>query len=60
MTDNKFPKWLSWTLFVLAIFNLSAYVTTEIMFGKEVELYRYILTFIFGLMFYKLANKKEE
>jgi hypothetical protein len=60
MPINRYPKWLSWLLFVLSIFNLSAYVTEEIIFGKEIEWYQYLLTFIFGLMFYDMANKKEE
>lgn len=60
MKNNIFPKWLSRLLFVLAIFNLSAYVTMEIMFNKPVEFYRYALTFFFGLMFYNWTNKKED
>jgi hypothetical protein len=59
MPINRYPKWLSWSLFILSVFNLSAYATEEIMFDKEIEWYRYLLTFIFGLMFYNLANKKE-
>lgn len=55
-----YPKWLAWTLFILSILNLSAYATLEIFYNKEVELYRYILTFIFGFMFYNMANKKDE
>jgi hypothetical protein len=60
MPIRNYPKWLSWSLFILSLINLSAYVTEEIILGKEVELYRYILTFFFGLMFYNMANKKEE
>jgi hypothetical protein len=59
MPIRNYPKWLSWSLFFLSIINLSGYVTEEIILGKEVELYRYILTFIFGLMFYNMANKKD-
>jgi hypothetical protein len=44
----------------MSIIILSAYATEEIILDKEVGLYRYILTFIFGLMFYNMANKKEE
>jgi hypothetical protein len=60
MPIRNYPKWLSWLLFYLSVLNLSAYATMEVILDKEVELYRYILTFIFGLMFYNLANKKEE
>jgi hypothetical protein len=60
MPINRYPKWLAWTLCFLSIMTLSAYATEEIMFNKEIELYRYILTFIFGLMFYNMANKKED
>ena len=47
-------------MFFLSVINLSGYVTEEIILGKEIELYRYVLTFIFGFMFYNMANKKEE
>jgi hypothetical protein len=57
---RKYPKWLAWSLFLLSILNLSAYATLEVMYDEEVGLHRYILTFIFGLMFYNMANKKEE
>ena len=60
MPIRNYPKWLSWSLFILSVINLSAYATMEVIFEKEVELYRYILTFIFGLMFYNMANKKED
>lgn len=60
MPINHYPKWLSWTLCIMSIIILSAYATEEIILDKEVGLYRYILTFIFGLMFYNMANKKEE
>jgi hypothetical protein len=60
MPIKRYPKWLSWLLFILSVFTLSAYATLEVIFDKEVEMYRYILTFIFGLMFYIMANKKEE
>ena len=60
MPINYYPKWLAWILCFLSIIILSAYATEEVMFDKEVSLYRYILTFIFGLMFYNMANKKED
>lgn len=60
MPINRYPKWLSGILCILSIITLSAYATEEILFDNEVELYRYILTFIFGLMFYNMATKKEE
>jgi hypothetical protein len=60
MPINRYPKWLSWTLCLLSIITLSSYATMELMFDKEIEFYRYALTFIFGLMFYNMANKKEE
>ena len=60
MPINRYPKWLAWILCILSIIILSAYVTEEIIFDKEVALHRYILTFIFGLMFYNMANKKED
>ena len=60
MPINRYPKWLSWSLTILSVFNLAAYATQELILDKEVELYRYILTFVFGLMFYNMANKKED
>jgi hypothetical protein len=60
MPIKNYPKWLSWSLTILSVFNLAAYATQELILDKEVELYRYVLTFIFGLMFYNMANKKEE
>jgi hypothetical protein len=54
-----YPKWLAFTLFILSLLSLSAYATLEVVYDEEVGLFRYILTFIFGLMFYKMANKKE-
>lgn len=55
-----YPKWLAFTLFILSLLSLSAYATLEVVYDEEVGLFRYILTFIFGLMFYNMANKKEE
>jgi len=60
MPIRHYPKWLAWFLTILSIFNLAAYATQEIVFEQEVSLYRYILTFIFGLMFYNMALKKDE
>jgi len=36
---------------------LGAYVTQEFKFNQPIEMYRYILTFIFGLMFYLDGEK---
>jgi hypothetical protein len=58
MPINRYPKWLAGILCILSIVTLSAYVTEEIIFDNEVEMYRYVLTFIFGLMFYNMATKK--
>ncbi len=55
-----YPKWLAFTLFILSLLSLSAYATLEVVYDEEVGLFRYVLTFIFGLMFYNMANKKEE
>ncbi len=55
-----YPKWMAFTLFILSLLSLSAYATLEVVYDEEVELYRYILTFLFGLMFYNMANKKEQ
>jgi hypothetical protein len=60
MQKKNYPKWLSSILYILSISVLSTYVTMEVMLDKEIELYRYILTFIFGYMFYCMANKKED
>jgi hypothetical protein len=54
-----FPKGLSRLLSLLSAFVLGAYVTQEYKFGQPVELYRYFLTFIFGLMFYIQGNSKD-
>jgi hypothetical protein len=60
MPIKYYPKWLAWFLTILSIFNLASYATQEVILGEEVSLYRYILTFIFGLMFYNMAIKKDE
>jgi hypothetical protein len=60
MPIKYYPKWLAWFLTILSIFNLASYATQEVILGQEISLYRYILTFIFGLMFYNMANKKED
>jgi hypothetical protein len=52
-----FPKWLSKLLALLSALILGSYVTRE-QYGEVIELYRYVLTFIFGLMFYILGHKK--
>ena len=60
MPINRYPKWLAATLCILSIVTLSAYATEEVMFDNEISIYRYLLTFFFGLMFYNMANKKED
>jgi hypothetical protein len=60
MPIKYYPKWLAWFLTILSIFNLASYATQEVILGQEISLYRYILTFIFGLMFYNMAIKKED
>lgn len=60
MPIKYYPKWLAWLLTMISIFSLASYATQEVILGEEVSLYRYILTFIFGLMFYNMAIKKDE
>lgn len=55
MMNKNLARFMS----VVAAFLLGAYVTQEYKFGQPVELYRYFLTFIFGLMFYIYGNKKD-
>lgn len=56
---ENFPKTLSKILSIMSAFMLGAYVTQEYKFNQPVELYRYLLTFIFGLMFYIHGHKKD-
>lgn len=59
MEGDKFPKWLSKMLSLMSAFMLGAYVTQELKFNQPVELYRYVLTFFFGLMFFIHGNYKK-
>ena len=54
---REFPKPLASFLALLSAFILGAYCTQEYKFNQPVELYRYILTFTFGLMFYMYGKK---
>ncbi len=58
MENRLFPKWVSKILSLMSAFMLGAYVTQEFKFNQPVEVYKYILTFIFGLMFYFDGNEK--
>ena len=58
MEERIFPKWMSKILALMSAFMLGAYVTQEFKFDQPVEMYRYILTFLFGLMFYLDGEKK--
>jgi hypothetical protein len=42
----------------MSAFILGAYVTQEFKFNQPVEMYRYVLTFMFGLMFYLDSERK--
>lgn len=54
---REFPKPLASFLALLSAFILGAYCTQEYKFNQPVELYRYVLTFTFGLMFYMYGKK---
>lgn len=54
-----FPKKLSKILSLMSAFMLGAYITQEYKFNQPVEVYRYILTFSFGLMFYLHSEQKD-
>jgi hypothetical protein len=54
---REFPKPLANVLALLSAFILGGYTTQEYMFNQPVELYRYVLTFVFGLMFYLYGKK---
>ena len=56
--ERIFPKWMSKILALMSAFMLGAYVTQEFKFEQPVEMYRYILTFLFGLMFYLDGERK--
>jgi len=56
---NSFPKKLSKILSFMSAFMLGAYITQEYKFHQPVEKYRYILTFLFGLMFYLHSEQKD-
>jgi|688.fasta_scaffold719490_1 hypothetical protein len=58
MEERIFPKWMSKILALMSAFMLGAYVTQEFKFDQPVEMYRYILTFLFGLMFYLDGERK--
>ena len=58
MDERLFPKWISKILALLSAFMLGAYVTQEFKFDQPVEMYRYVLTFLFGLMFYLDGDRK--
>jgi hypothetical protein len=58
MEERIFPKWMSKILALMSAFMLGAYVTQEFKFEQPVEMYRYILTFLFGLMFYLDGERK--
>lgn len=58
MEERVFPKWISKILALMSAFMLGAYVTQEFKFDQPVEMYKYILTFLFGLMFYLDGNRK--
>ncbi len=58
MEERIFPKWMSKILGLMSAFMLGAYVTQEFKFEQPVEMYRYILTFLFGLMFYLDGERK--
>lgn len=58
MEERTFPKWMSKILALMSAFMLGAYVTQEFKFEQPVEMYRYILTFLFGLMFYLDGERK--
>lgn len=56
---NNFPKTISKVMSVFAAFMLGAYVTQEYKFNQPIEFYKYLFTFIFGLMFYVHGYKKD-
>jgi len=56
---NPFPKKLSKILSMFSAFTLGAYITQEYKFHQPVETYRYIFTFLFGLMFYLHSEQKD-
>ncbi len=58
MENRIFPKWMSKILAFMSAFILGAYVTQEFKFNQPVEMYRYVLTFMFGLMFYLDSERK--
>jgi CDP-diglyceride synthetase len=58
MENRIFPRWTSKILALMSAFMLGAYVTQEFKFNQPVEIYRYILTFLFGVMFYLDGNEK--
>jgi CDP-diglyceride synthetase len=57
MNDRTFPRWVSKLLAFMAAFMLGAYLTQEFKFDQPVEAYKYIITFVFGLMFYLDGQK---
>jgi hypothetical protein len=58
MEERIFPKWMSKILALMSAFMLGAYVTQEFKFDQPVGMHRYILTFLFGLMFYLDGERK--
>jgi hypothetical protein len=54
---REFPKPLASFMAILSAFTLGGYVTQEFMFNQPVELSRYVMTFVFGFMFYLYGKK---
>lgn len=55
MNESTFPKWLAKILSYLSMFVIGAYVCSAIRYHDSPELYRWILTSVFGIFFYFLS-----
>lgn len=54
-----FPKKFFKILSLMSAFMLGAYITQEYKFHQPIETYRYIFTFLFGLMSYLYSELKD-
>lgn len=55
MNESTFPKWLAKMLSYIAIFGIGAYACATFRYHQPIELYRWILTSVFGIFFYFLS-----
>jgi surface polysaccharide O-acyltransferase-like enzyme len=60
MNEFPFPKWLCRILSHISAFTIGIYCYNQLTLDKPIELHRWLLTILFGLMFFigSLPDKK--